>query len=108
MTTETHSELEKRDVSAPARDANGRLLPGHTMGRPKKGNSLRDLLRRQPLKDKKALVAIAYELALDGEVAWAEWIAKHSGEGHTTGEAAAQVNVERGVFFLAMPGTTQE
>ena len=87
------------------------FLPGNNAnpnGRPRKKLALRDLLTGVPLKQKRELIAVAYEMALDGDVHWAEWIAKHSGEGQTTGEAAAQVNVERGVFFLAMPGTTQE
>lgn len=59
------------------------FAPGHAPmgGRPKKAASLRELLRNHPVKDKKQLVQKAYEMAIDGSIQWAEWIAKHSGEG---------------------------
>jgi hypothetical protein len=50
-------------------------------GRVPKGTSLRELLRNHPLKDKRELVKKAYKEAIGGSVQWAEWIAKHSGEG---------------------------
>jgi hypothetical protein len=56
-------------------------VSGNSNGRPKKGNSLRELLRSVPVRDKRALVRIAYEEALQNHnVAFFEWIAKHSGE----------------------------
>ena len=67
------NELVKRDQS-------GRFQPGHHLGRPRKGNSIRDLLRLRPIKDKRALTDVAYAEALKGRVDWAEWIVKHSGE----------------------------
>lgn len=55
------------------------FAPGHAPsgGRPKKGTSLKELLRNHPIKDKKALVIKAFELALAGDVRWAEWIARN-------------------------------
>ena len=49
-------------------------------GRPRKGHALSEILRARPLKDKRELVEVAYTQARKGDVAWAEWIAKHSGE----------------------------
>ena len=54
---------------------------GNPAGRPRKGTSLRELLQRRPIKDKRELIAIAYAKALEGDHHWGEWIAKHSGEG---------------------------
>ena len=56
-------------------------------GRPKKGTGVAELLRKRPLKDKKALVEVAYREALKGDVHWAEWIVKHSGESGFGGDA---------------------
>lgn len=54
------------------------------MGRPKKGHAIRDIFRARPLKDKRALVDVAYEEALQNhDIHWAEFIVKHSGEGAT-------------------------
>ena len=53
---------------------------GNPAGRPK-GQTLRELIRAQPVSDKRKLVKKAYAEALAGDVRWAEWIAKHSGEG---------------------------
>lgn len=50
-------------------------------GRPRKGNSIRDLLRSVPVAKKRELIAIAFEEAIENrDVHWAEWIARHSGE----------------------------
>ena len=49
-------------------------------GRPKKGTAIRDLLKAVPIAKKRELVAVAYEEALKGDVHWAEWIVRHSGE----------------------------
>jgi GntR family histidine utilization transcriptional repressor len=59
------------------------FVPGQTgnpNGRPKKGNAIRDLLKSVPVSQKRELVKIAYQEALKGDVHWAEWIVKHSGE----------------------------
>jgi hypothetical protein len=78
---------------------------GNPRGRPRKGTSLRELLRRRPLKDKRALVDVAYREAVAGNVHWAEWIAKHSGEGAAP---AGSVQAEAGcdgplVFTIDIP-----
>ena len=50
-------------------------------GRPKKGTAIRDLLKAVPIAKKRELVAVAYrEAVVNGDVHWAEWIARHSGE----------------------------
>ena len=54
---------------------------GNPNGRPPKENSIRALLRRRPVTDKRKLIDVAYQMAKTGDVRWAEWIAKHSGEG---------------------------
>jgi hypothetical protein len=81
------SEVSKDVTEAPAAPRRGFYpgnpygrLYGHLGGRPRKGTSIKELLRKVPKKDKQALVRIAYERALAGDVHWAEWIAKHSGE----------------------------
>ena len=89
------------------RDESGKLLPGHHMGRPKKGNALRDLLKGRPLKDKKALVEVAYAMALDGDVHWAEWIAKHSGESGSA-DKGDTVNIDKAIFIREYSGFNPE
>lgn len=78
MTTETRNSHETAV-------ATGRpFLPGQSgnpNGRPKKGNAIRDLLKSVPIAKKRELVQVAYREAIEnGDVHWAEWIARHSGE----------------------------
>ena len=82
MTTETRA-ANSENTPVP-RAPNGHWLPGRSpnpAGRPKKGLSIRDLLRARPLKDKRDLIAVAFEQAIqEKDVAWANWIAKYSDE----------------------------
>jgi hypothetical protein len=50
-------------------------------GRPRKGESLKELLSRTGIDKKQELVKKAYEYAIAGSFQWADWIARHSGEG---------------------------
>ncbi len=62
-------------------------------GRPKgstKSLTIRELLKAAPIAKKRALVLKAYELALEGDVRFMEFIAKHSGEGASFIEDVAQ------------------
>ena len=74
-------------------------VSGNPAGRPSKDNSLRALLRRAPIRDKRELIKKAYEQALDGDSRWAEWIAKHSGEG--AGEKL-EITGDLNIEWLAM------
>ena len=105
MTTESANSNETAVKRVPGRP----FLPGQTgnpNGRPRKKLALRDILTGIPIKQKRELVAVAYECALDGDVHWAEWIAKHSGEGGD-GKGDGPVLIA-GRMVVFMPGTTEE
>ncbi len=55
--------------------------PPYTNGRPRKGESLKELLGQVGVDTKRELVKVAYQRAIDGDYHWADWIARHSGEG---------------------------
>ena len=77
------------------------FLPGQSgnpKGRPKKGHAIRDILVNKDLKDKRQLVEVAYREALKGNVAWAEWIVKHSGEGAQTRDGDT-INIDKAVIL---------
>jgi hypothetical protein len=50
-------------------------------GRPPRGESLKELLTQVGVTRKQDLVKKAYEYAIAGSFQWADWIARHSGEG---------------------------
>ena len=79
------------------------FLPGQSgnpKGRPKKGHAIRDILVNKDLKDKRQLVEVAYREALKGNVAWAEWIVKHSGEGAQTRDLG-DIYIDKGMIVLS-------
>ena len=94
--------------SANATKPRGRpFLPGNTAnpnGRPKKGHAIRDLLKSVPVAKKRELVAVAYQEALDGDVHWAEWIAKHSGEGHTGSDGDVNIDARQQTVIVVKDG----
>ena len=98
MTTESANSNETAVKRVPGRP----FLPGQTgnpNGRPRKKLALRDILTGIPIKQKRELVAVAYECALDGDVHWAEWIAKHSGEGLGAGDLTVNIDNRRVVVY---------
>jgi hypothetical protein len=50
-------------------------------GRPPRGESLKELLTQVGVTRKQDLVKKAYDYAIAGSFQWADWIARHSGEG---------------------------
>ncbi len=77
------------------RDEAGRFpagVSGNPNGRPRKGNAIRDLLKRVPVSMKRELIEVAFQEAIQNkDVHWAEWIAKHSGE---SGSRETEVNID--------------
>ena len=66
-------QLEKRDE-------NGRFVNSPGPGRPRKGNAIRDLVRKMPIKDKREVLEIALqEIRENHDVAWATWLLKAEG-----------------------------
>jgi len=79
---------------------------GNPRGRPRKGESLRELLRRHPLKDKRKLIETAYRLAIAGDARWAEWIARAEGQepaGTGSSSEAAHVPIREVVIERSAP-----
>src|SRR5215207_18114 len=71
--------------------------PPYSNGRPRKGESLKELLGQVGADTKRELVKVAYQRAIAGEYHWAEWIARHSGEG-----ANWKIEVEASAPWVAM------
>lgn len=73
---------KNRDENAPA--VRGRPFPpgnnANPKGRPRKGNALRDIVRKLSVKDKREVVEIALqEIRENHDVAWATWLLKAEG-----------------------------
>ena len=58
---------------------------GNPKGRPRTGTSWAELIRARPITEKADVIRTGFEQARAGNVAWAEFLVKHSGEVTTQG-----------------------
>lgn len=85
----------------------GTFLPGNNAnpnGRPRKGNAIRDLVRKMPLKDKREVIEIALqEIRENHDVAWATWLLKAEGMSPER-EGGDTYNIDKAVLVRYVEG----